>query len=113
MGEVVEAKLQQHLGIIKKTFGEPKEMEVAPGRYKWVCEPFFLVLYISNFVVSTYLSSSSMLQGVFQEFFKLVEFAMIIVSSICLLMYELHYLCFLHGLYFFFHMIYSVIIILF
>ena len=38
MDGVVEANLYQYLGVMKQTFGEPKEMDINPNQYEWALE---------------------------------------------------------------------------
>jgi len=110
--------LHRHLGVIKQTFGEPKDLEVGLGRFEWVRElvsPGALDKQLDCFRIAMAncsvgamrgidlhihpitklwrsLSSSPMLPGVFPEFFKLAELAMIMVNTICSLIYKLYYL---------------------
>jgi hypothetical protein len=38
LADVNERKLQLHLGVIKKVFGQPKQVETSPGKWERSCE---------------------------------------------------------------------------
>jgi hypothetical protein len=105
LADVNERKLQLHLGVIKKVFGQPKQVETSPGKWKRSRELLsavaldrqlecFRIAMVSNSLHAMSaidphihpitklwrnLSLFPMLPGVFPEYFKLAELAMIMV----------------------------------
>jgi hypothetical protein len=106
LAEVNERELQLHLGVIKKVFGHSKEMETSPDKWERTREivspsaldkqlECFRIAMASNSLHAMRaidpqihpmtklwrnLSLSPMLPGVFPEYFKLAELAMIMVQ---------------------------------
>ena len=123
--EVSEKDLQTHVSVIKKFFGQPKEIESSLGNWEWTREiisPTALDKQLECFKISMAsnslhamraidphihpltklwhnLSLSPMLPTVFPQYFKLAELAMIMVlipSQICIILNILYMIVFIH-----------------